>query len=79
MQRVFALAGRRGRVLAGVLVTAAIVAVPAALALNPDTKVSFGSPTDCQRSRQRANEARDSSAIRAARSRPAGASICRYC
>lgn len=45
MQRVFALAGRRSRVLAGALVAAAIVAVPAALAFNPDTKVTVGSPT----------------------------------
>jgi Neuraminidase (sialidase) len=37
--------GRRGRILAAFLVAAAIVAVPAALAANPDTQVSVGSPT----------------------------------
>jgi hypothetical protein len=35
----------RGRILAGVLVAAAVVAVPAALAFDPDTKVTVGSPT----------------------------------
>jgi hypothetical protein len=38
-------ASTRGRVLAGMLVAAAIIAVPAALALNPDTRVSIGSPS----------------------------------
>jgi len=35
---------KRSRVLGGLLVVAAIVAVPAALAFNPDTKVTVGSP-----------------------------------
>jgi len=35
----------RGRILAGLLVASAVVAVPAALAVNPDTKVTVGSPT----------------------------------
>ena len=35
----------RTRVLGGMLVVAAIVAVPAALAFNPDTEVTVGSPT----------------------------------
>jgi hypothetical protein len=37
--------GRRGRVFGAILVAAAIVAVPAALAFNSDTRVSVGSPT----------------------------------
>src|SRR5215468_5169525 len=35
---------KRSRVLGGLLVVAAIVAVPGALAFNPDTKVTIGSP-----------------------------------
>ena len=44
MSRLLARAGWRGRVLCGALMAAAIVGVPAALALNPDAKVAVGSP-----------------------------------
>jgi hypothetical protein len=44
MKNLLARASRRGRVLAGALLVAAVVAVPAALAFDPDTEVSVGSP-----------------------------------
>ena len=45
MTNILARLGRRGRVIGGAVVVAAVVAVPAALALNPDTKVTVGSPS----------------------------------
>jgi hypothetical protein len=45
MNNVLARAGWRVRVLAGALVAAAVVAVPAALAFNPDVLVTTGSPS----------------------------------